>query len=350
MNAPAVEVPYRRFTTVRSVLAFGVVIAVAWSASAAAQQPARVELRDGDRVALVGDSFFEREYRFGLIETALTLAHPDKRLTFRNLGWSGDTVWGEARAYFGEPKEGYAELTKNVALAEPTLLLVAYGANESFGGDAKLAAFLAQYRTLLDDLRERTPRIVLLTPLPPDASTSPLPAAALEARRAAVARYAEAVRTLAKERGLATIDIFDAMSGAAGVPRRPLFENGVHLTEAGYAAAATHIAESTLSPERRTRFLETWAGFGASGEAPIDPSRQPWAPLRDLIVTKNDAFFHRWRPANVTYLYLFRQREQGNNAVEIPRFDPVVEQQEQEIARLKTTLTSGAAAPARSPR
>lgn len=334
------------------LVAAALVVSPAWSVAdvGAARPQAPLELRDGDRVALVGDSFFEREYRFGLIETALTLAHPDKRLTFRNLGWSGDTVWGEARAYFGEPKEGYAELLKNVALAQPTVLLAAYGANESFGGDAKLAAFLAQYRTLLDDLRERTPRIVLLTPLPPDASTSPLPAAALEARRAAVAQYAEAVRTLAKERGLATIDIFDAMSGAAGNPTRPLFENGVHLTEAGYAVAAARIAESTLSSEARAGFRDTWDDTAAGAKAPVEVSARPWAPLRDLIVTKNDAFFHRWRPANVTYLYLFRQREQGNNAVEIPRFDPVVEQQEQEIARLKTTLTSGAAAPARSPR
>ena len=46
--------------------------------------------------------------------------------------------------------------------------------------------------------------------------------------------------------------------------------------------------------------------------------------LREAIVAKNRLYFHRWRPANETYLFLFRRHEQGNNAVEIPQFDPLV--------------------------
>ncbi len=57
--------------------------------------------------------------------------------------------------------------------------------------------------------------------------------------------------------------------------------------------------------------------------------------LRAAINRKNDLFFYRWRPQNVTYLFGFRKYEQGNNAVEIPRFDPLVADQEQIIARLK---------------
>ena len=40
--------------------------------------------------------------------------------------------------------------------------------------------------------------------------------------------------------------------------------------------------------------------------------------LRQAIIKKNALFFHRWRPANETYLYGFRKHEQGNNAVEPP--------------------------------
>ena len=54
--------------------------------------------------------------------------------------------------------------------------------------------------------------------------------------------------------------------------------------------------------------------------------------LRELIVSKNKLYFHRYRPQNETYLYLFRKREQGNNAVEIPQFDPLVAGVEQKIA------------------
>ena len=46
-------------------------------------------------------------------------------------------------------------------------------------------------------------------------------------------------------------------------------------------------------------------------------------------------YFYRWRPQNETYLFGFRKHEQGNNAREIPQFDPLVEAKEKEIARLR---------------
>ena len=56
--------------------------------------------------------------------------------------------------------------------------------------------------------------------------------------------------------------------------------------------------------------------------------------LRRKIVRKNELFFHRWRPQNETYLFLFRKHEQGNNAVEIPQFDPLILELEEEIQQL----------------
>ncbi|MEX0793464.1 MAG: hypothetical protein WD045_10035, partial [Pirellulaceae bacterium] len=56
--------------------------------------------------------------------------------------------------------------------------------------------------------------------------------------------------------------------------------------------------------------------------------------LRQTIVAKNELFFHRYRPQNETYLFLFRKHEQGNNAAEIPQFDPLIEEKEAEIFRL----------------
>ena len=57
--------------------------------------------------------------------------------------------------------------------------------------------------------------------------------------------------------------------------------------------------------------------------------------LRRAIVAKNRLYFYRWRPANVTYLFGFRKQEQGQNAIEIPKFDPLVAAKEQEIAKLR---------------
>ena len=77
--------------------------------------------------------------------------------------------------------------------------------------------------------------------------------------------------------------------------------------------------------------LEWAAGFRLRGDWEQTQVEQ----LRQRIVAKNKLYFHRYRPQNETYLFLFRKHEQGNNAVEIPKFDPLVAELEDEIRKLK---------------
>ena len=60
--------------------------------------------------------------------------------------------------------------------------------------------------------------------------------------------------------------------------------------------------------------------------------------LRAAIIDKNHQYFYRWRPANETYLFGFRKHEQGQNAAEIPKFDPIVEKMEADIAKLRVPV------------
>src|SRR4029453_18751265 len=55
-----------------------------------AQTP-KLDLRKGDRVVFMGDTFAEREALFGYIETMLHAQFPEQKLTFRNLAYSADT-------------------------------------------------------------------------------------------------------------------------------------------------------------------------------------------------------------------------------------------------------------------
>ena len=64
--------------------------------------------------AQYGDTLIERDQRYGYLETMLTLLNPGKDLTFRNLGWSGDTVAGLSRAGFDPPEAGYRQLIDQV--------------------------------------------------------------------------------------------------------------------------------------------------------------------------------------------------------------------------------------------
>ena len=55
--------------------------------------------------------------------------------------------------------------------------------------------------------------------------------------------------------------------------------------------------------------------------------------LRQIIHAKNQDFFNYWRPENDTYIFGYRQHEQGRNAVEIPRFEPLAAAKDAQIAR-----------------
>jgi arylsulfatase A-like enzyme/lysophospholipase L1-like esterase len=77
------------------------------------------------------------------------------------------------------------------------------------------------------------------------------------------------------------------------------------------------------------------AGQWAKGIACNVPGLQgKTEQLRRALHHKNELFFHHYRPQNETYLFLFRKHEQGNNAVEIDQFPPLIEPLEKEIQKM----------------
>ena len=106
--------------------------------SAALQLPP-LQLKDGDRVAFLGDALMERAQVYGHIELRLTTAWPKRHVIFRNLGWSGDTPRGISRAGLSlkqaghEPAdEGWQQLQKQIQQVKPTVVLLGYGMASSF--------------------------------------------------------------------------------------------------------------------------------------------------------------------------------------------------------------------------
>ena len=212
----------------------------------------RIELKDGDRVVFIGNTFFEREGRYGYIETMLTSRYPGKRVTFRNLGWSGDTVWGESRGYF-EPEKGYQNLINLVAELKPTVIFLAYGNIEAFAGEDGLEPFIKQYNKLLDDLERFTKRIVIIGPTGHQwAEQSPNK----DLIRERINFFHNSVRELARVRGSLFIDILDIWTAPTLVINSTVFtstEDGVHGNATGYCAPA--IAFGPLPTIRRYHHL-----------------------------------------------------------------------------------------------
>src|SRR4029078_8670226 len=61
-------------------------------------------IHDNDRVVFLGDSITEQRLYTTYIEAYALTRHPEWKLTFRNVGWGGDTAWLRQRAHPEEDK------------------------------------------------------------------------------------------------------------------------------------------------------------------------------------------------------------------------------------------------------
>jgi lysophospholipase L1-like esterase len=297
--------------------------------------PGAFEFKDGDRIVWLGGTLVEREQRYGHWETALLARHADKKITFRNLGWSGDTVHGEARGRFDfdKPEVCFRQIVDQTLALKPTIVFICYGANESFEGEAGLDRFRKGLTKLIDALTSKDVRIVLFSPPPVEAGVGTVDGAA---RNAMLEKYGQAVLEVAVERKVRFADLYRTMKQLYDSAKHaadkypldkfpeakllyPLTDNGVHLNKRGYSATWGCFLQSLG--------WDFGTNFGPTTE-----------PLRQAVIAKNEVFFHRWRPQNETYLFGFRKHEQGKNAKEVAEFDPLVAKAEEEIERIQKTL------------
>jgi lysophospholipase L1-like esterase len=289
------------------------------------------EFRDGDRIVWLGNTLVEREQRYGHWETALLTAYPEKNLTVRNLGWSGDTVFGEARAGFDNADKGLERLVSLTLELKPTVIFISYGTNEAFEGSKGIAKFEKGMDRLLDALKPADARIVLFTPLPFQ-RTKQTPD--VKERNQTIAEYADAIRGIATKRHLYLADCArdigtplsrlqlestSSMSHTDAPEQLAVTLNGMHLTDMGY-------------------FLTRGGFLKSLGATAVSTSPETRELLRAAVMAKNEQFFNKWRPQNETYLFGFRKHEQGKNAKEIAEFDPFIAKAEIEIARIRKSI------------
>jgi hypothetical protein len=95
------------------------------------------------------------------------------------------------------------------------------------------------------------------------------------------------------------------------------------------------VSQATIqSGEEAESMIEMGNAAPATKQSPrsfVVPVNSQYEALRGSLLKKNELYFHRWRPQNITYLFGFRKHEQGNNAADIARFDPFIQQLEKEI-------------------
>jgi lysophospholipase L1-like esterase len=279
------------------------------------------EFKDGDRLMLIGNTVIEREQRYGTFEPRLALALGDLKVSVRNLAWSGDTVFGHARSYFGPPEEGLQRLSDHLELLKPTVIMLCYGSEMAFERLGGLPDFLTGYRNLLELIRKHAPgaRMILVSPPPLENLPAPLPDQT-DANKS-LSSFRDALHKFATSQNTYFVDLFELMGGVpkSGLTAQPLTENGVHYTRAGYEKLSAKLIE----------------GLGLTAPAMAGAELEP---ITREVLHKDELFFNRWRPQNETYLFGFRKHEQGQNAREIPMFDPLIDQADSRIQAAKASL------------
>ncbi|MEO2046059.1 MAG: PVC-type heme-binding CxxCH protein [Pirellulales bacterium] len=214
------------------------------------------------RVAFLGNTLVHRSTEFGYLEAELTRLLPHQDMSFRNLGWPGDSVTGSARAEFGPGEKessgwrppnrevadyGFLKMMKQLGRERPHILFVAYGSNVAFEGNAGLARFRAGLVKLLDVLRPTGVRIVLVSPPPREAGYEI--AGNLAQQNRSLKQVAQLLGDIARQQQIDYVDLFSLWPTGKQVPGYT--DNRIHLNAHGYQILASLVADELL-PEKES--------------------------------------------------------------------------------------------------
>jgi lysophospholipase L1-like esterase len=327
---------------------------------------------------------------------------------------------------------------EHIRAEEPTVAIICYGQNEALTAGMTPEQYSQQLGRLLDELAASGIACVLVSPHELLPTLPPIPSPSRFNPKIKV--FSEATGSVAHSRGLLFVDVFsdfarqlreidyeinscykfppglekpdDKPDSLAAAIYQSFSENGIHLSDHGYACAAAivrerlldipaslpvvavdpgkksvqsdaaevrnvlwnpaesavvsfEVREKVLSPlplvisiagesaisvhvsggtiqqggaaellSQRT-FLQSPISNASQGRSFAAPLNPQYEAIRQLVLKKNELYFHRWRPQNITYLFGFRKHEQGNNAADIAKFDPLIQDLEKQIHELQ---------------
>jgi len=201
--------------------------------------------RDGDVVAMIGDSItYDGRWWVSLREQLLA-RRPGVHCDFRNCGIAGGGAEGALRGY-----------NWDIAPHHPTLALVMFGMNDVWRDcyapsptEAMLTRraealdrFLAASSALVDRLLEDSVRVVLVTPTPFDQYALERPAPNLPGVDDALAVCGGMVRGLAAARRLPVVDLHTPLRRRCAAGEPLVGEDRVHPGDPGHDAMTTLVA------------------------------------------------------------------------------------------------------------
>jgi len=181
-------------------------------------------VKDGDRVVFLGDSITEQRLYTTYIEAYVLTRYPKWKLTFRNVGWGGDTSWLRQRAHPDEKQLFAADesaqqkmvedsvgrgLNRDVLPLKPTVVTVKFGMNDHSYQPFREDIFRAYVRSqgeIAKILKERGARVAFLTPQPiEDKRADP----DKDARNESLRKFSDGLKEVCSRQGATFVDQFD---------------------------------------------------------------------------------------------------------------------------------------------
>ncbi len=207
--------------------------------------------RDGDRAMVLGDSITEQKQYSTLVESFVLSRFPGWNISFRNTGWSGDTMGLRAR------KGLDAGFDRDIKPLKPTAVTIDFGMNDARAGDGGSKTYVASAKTLAEKFAAIGTRVAFITSSPEERYQDGQPAGS--DYNLMLRKYSDALQAAAKEKGLLFVDQLAPMieviengrqggmlSKVQGGPR--LIPDGVHPNWAGHLVMATAILKGLNAP------------------------------------------------------------------------------------------------------
>jgi glucose/arabinose dehydrogenase/lysophospholipase L1-like esterase len=268
--------------SIRIILSIGLVLAFGWQRADAAPG---FELNQGDHISLLGNGLADRFQHDGWLETLIQAQFPDRKISVRNLGFTGDEISQRMRCdNFGSPDDWLTRTKADVVFAF-------FGYNESFAGAAGLGKFKQDLSKFIKDTAKHSynskapARLVLFAPIAHEnLHDANLPDGA--ANNLNLKLYSEAMAEVAKEHDVQFVDLFSASLMLYAKATKPLTINGVHLNEHGDHLVAQAILQTL---------------FHASPKS--DHEAAYLEKLRSAVVDKDFYWYNRYRTVDGYNVY-----------------------------------------------
>jgi hypothetical protein len=227
------------------------------------------QIRDGDHVVFLGDSITEQRLYTTYIEAYALTRHPQWKLTFRNVGWGGDTAWLRQRTH---PDEGVLfaadshvqqemvedsvgrGLKRDVLPLKPTLVTIKFGMNDHSYQPFREDIFRAYVRSqtqLAKVLEASGARVAFLTPQPIEEKRAD---PNQDVRNLSLRKFSDGLKEVAAKEGATFVDQFDpymAMLVRERAANPPGFVGGgdtVHPGPIGHTVMAWAVLKGLGAP------------------------------------------------------------------------------------------------------